>query len=73
MALGALGKSWLSLGKVAEYCLVSRATARRWIKAGKLTAVQLPSGHYRVNVLDLRDFLRQYNMPIRQELGSKDK
>ncbi len=52
-------KDWLTLGKVAEYCLVSPATVRRWIKMGKLTAVRLPSGHYPVNVPDLRDFLKR--------------
>ncbi len=35
---------------------------------GKLTAVRLPSGHYRVNTLDLRDFLTQYNMPLSEDL-----
>ncbi len=61
-------KDWLTLGKVAEYCLVSRATIRRWIKTGKLTAIRLPSGHYRVNATNLRDFLRQHDMPIKDEL-----
>ncbi len=61
-------KNWLTLGKVAEYCLVSPATVRRWIKTGKLTAVRLPSRHYRVNVPDLRDFLKRYDMPIRNEV-----
>ncbi len=69
MALGAPGnKRWLSLGKVAEYCLVSRATVLRWIKTGKLTAVRLPSGHYRINTSDLIDSLRQYNMPLSEDL-----
>ncbi len=61
-------KDWLTLGKVAEYCLVSRATIRRWVKTGTLKATRLPSGHYRVNVADLRDFLKQHDMPIGSEL-----
>ncbi len=61
-------KDWLSLGKVAGYCLVSRATVRRWIKTDKLAAIRLPSGHYRVNVADLRDFLKRHDMPIKNGL-----
>jgi len=61
-------KDWLTLGKVAEYYLVSRATVRRWIKAGRLTAIRLPSGHYRVSLANLRDFLGRYDMPIKSEL-----
>jgi len=61
-------KDWLTLGKVAEYCLVSRATVRRWIKTDKLKAIRLPSGHYRVNVVDLRAFLQQHDMPVGSDL-----
>ncbi len=61
-------KDWLSLGKVAGYSLVSRATVRRWIKTDKLAAIRLPIGHYRVNVADLRDFLKRHDMPIKNEL-----
>ena len=53
---------------IAEYCLVSRMTVRRWIKDGKLSAIKLPSGHYRVTTAGFRDFLEQYNMPIKEEL-----
>ncbi len=68
MAPTAQNKKWLTSGKVAEYCLVSRATVRRWIKIGKLSATRLPSGHYRVSLADLRDFLQRHNMPIAEEL-----
>ena len=53
---------------IAGYCLVSRSTVRRWIKDGKLSAMKLPSGHYRVTVADFRAFLERYNMPIKEEL-----
>ena len=53
---------------IAGYCLVSRSTVQRWIKDGKLSAMKLPSGHYRVNLEDFRAFLERYNMPIKEEL-----
>ncbi len=61
-------KDWFTLGRIAEYCLVTPMTVRRWIKTGKLAAIRLPSGHYRVSIVDFRDFLKRYNMPIREEL-----
>ncbi len=65
-------KDWLSLGKVAGYCLASRATVRRWIKTDKLAAIRLPSGYYRVNVMDLRGFPKQHDMPIKNELFASE-
>lgn len=53
---------------VADYCLVSRVTIRRWIKTGELSAIRLPSGHYRISIEDFRDFLKRYNMPIKEDL-----
>ncbi len=31
-------------------------------------AIKLPSGHYRVSIVDFKDFLERYNMPIKEEL-----
>lgn len=53
---------------VAEYCQVSKSTVLRWIKDGKLQAFRLPSGHYRVDREDFRDFLERWAMPIREWL-----
>ena len=61
-------RNWVSVGLIGEYCLVSVATVRRWVKQGKLSAIQLPSGHYRVTVVDFRDFLKRHNMPVKGEL-----
>jgi excisionase family DNA binding protein len=61
-------KNWLTTGNIGEYCQVSTATIRRWIKKGELLAVQLPSGHYRVSTVDFRDFLKRHNLPVRNEL-----
>ncbi len=61
-------KNGLTVGKVADYCLVTSMTVRRWIKKGELSAIRLPSGHYRVSITDFRDFLQSYGMPVREEL-----
>ena len=61
-------KNWLSVGKIGEYCLVSTATVRRWIKTGDMTAIRLPSGHYRVSIADFKDFLKRHDIPVREEL-----
>ena len=62
-------RTWLSVGKIGEYCLVSTATVRRWIKTGDLSAIRLPSGHYRVSIADFKDFLKRHDIPVREELN----
>ena len=53
---------------VAEYCQVSKSTTLKWIKNGKLQAFRLPSGHYRIDKEDFRDFLERWDIPIKEEL-----
>lgn len=55
---------------IAEYCLVSSNTVRRWIRDGKLSAVKLPSGHYRITTAGFRDFLERYDIPVKEALLS---
>jgi len=57
-------KNWLGVGLIGKYCLVSTATVRRWIKQGELSAIQLPSRHYRVSIVDFRDFLERWHIPV---------
>ena len=59
---------WLTVPTVARYCLVTPITVRRWIRYGKLSALRLPSGHYRISFADFREFLDRHNMPIKEEL-----
>jgi excisionase family DNA binding protein len=61
-------KGWITVNNIADYCLVSRITVRRWAKDGKLPSMKLPSGHYRVTTEDFRDFLVKYGMPIKEGL-----
>jgi len=60
-------KDWFTAREVAQNCMVSTATVRRWIKDGKLTAVKLPGRHYRIRLADYRDFLERYGMPMKEE------
>jgi len=65
-------KDWFTVGRIGEYCLVTPVTVRRWIKGGKLSAIRLPSGHYRISIVDFRDFLERWHIPVEDWLlGSK--
>jgi len=53
---------------IAAYCQVSKSTVLEWIKSGQLKAFSLPSGHYRIDRNDFRDFLERWDMPIKGSL-----
>ena len=57
-------KKWLTVKDIADYCMVDRVTVRRWIRGGKLFAFKLPSGHYRITLVDFRDFLGRWHIPV---------
>lgn len=50
---------------IARYCQVSKSTVLEWIKSGQLKAFRLPSGHYRIDKRDFRDFLEKWDMPVK--------
>jgi excisionase family DNA binding protein len=56
----------IKIKDVANYCMVSKTTVRRWIERGKLRAIRLPSGHYRINQVDYRRFLESCGIPLRE-------
>ena len=60
-------RGWVTVNDVAEYCLTSNITVRRWIRDGKIRAIKLPGGHYRVSIEDFRAFLDRYDMPVEEE------
>ncbi len=66
-------EKWLTSKGIADYCMVSRVTVRRWIKCGKLTAIKLPSGHFRVKLVDFRAFLERWNIPVEDWLLEESK
>jgi excisionase family DNA binding protein len=61
-------RTWLTVSEMAQYCEVSQATVRRWIKRGELAGSRLAGGHYRVRIADFVEFLGRHNFPIKQEL-----
>ncbi len=62
------GQAFITVDSMAAYCMVSRSTVGRWIRDGRLTAMKLPSGHFRVTARDFKDFLTKHNMPVPPEL-----
>jgi excisionase family DNA binding protein len=56
----------VSVKGIANYCLVSECTVRRWIKDGKISALRLPSGQYRVTAADFRNFLTRFGIPVKE-------
>jgi len=56
----------IKIKDVASECMVSRTTVRRWIESGKLRAIRLPSGHFRINRVDYRSFLETCEIPLKE-------
>ena len=52
----------IKIKDIAGNCMVSQTTVRRWIENGQLRAFRLPSGHYRINRMDYRRFLEEYDI-----------
>jgi excisionase family DNA binding protein len=57
---------------IANYCQVSKSTVLEWIKSGRLKAFRLPSGHYRIDKKDFREFLEKWNMPVNNWLSNEN-
>ncbi|MHC4870385.1 MAG: response regulator [Planctomycetota bacterium] len=62
----------LSLGKVGNYCGVTRKTILRWIKEGMMDSFVLPSGHHRVMPKTVAEFLHKHGMPVPENLLIND-
>jgi len=65
------GQTSITVDSIAGYCMVSRSTVRRWIREGMLSAMKLPSGHFRVSIADFMEFLKRFNMPVPEELRER--
>lgn len=61
-------REFVPIVSISEYCMVSPSTVRRWIRDGKLQAMELPSGQFRVSFSDFIAFLKKYKMPIPKDL-----
>lgn len=53
----AQGKDMLTTGEAAMLLGVARLTLYRWIKAGKISAVVLPSGQHKIRRADIEKML----------------
>ena len=56
--------------QIAEMCGVRPTTIISWVKQKRIAAFVTPGGHRRVRETDLLAFLRQYQFPIPEGLGS---
>jgi excisionase family DNA binding protein len=57
--MGPRDEDLLTVAEVARIWHVSISTVHRWITEGKLNAVQLPSGRYRIRASDAEAALRE--------------
>ena len=57
-------KKRVKVRDIANHCMVDSVTVRRWIKDGKLNAIKLPGGHYRVSSAGFREFLKRWDIPV---------
>ena len=62
-------KTSLTTKQIAEYCQVTQRTAVQWINEGKLKFFRTPGKHIRVDRKDFVEFLKEYHMPVPEELA----
>jgi len=53
-------KKYYTTGDLCRFCEVDVNTIKRWIRLGKLKAILLPSGHYRITRKSAIEFLNDY-------------
>lgn len=53
---------YLSIPFAAKKLSVSRQTLWRWVKEGKINAIRLPSGRFRISSEDLKSFLKKHGI-----------
>lgn len=58
----------LTTFEVSRACGVVHSTVSKWIDEGKLIAYRTPGGHRRIRPPDLITFLKNYDMPVPEEL-----
>ena len=55
--------------QIADFCGVRPTTIIKWVKQKKIRAYVTPGGHRRIRHSDLLSFLKEYNLPIPDELN----
>jgi len=63
-------KKPLTVGRIAKACHVAHRSVLTWIDDGKLQSYTTPGGHNRIQINDLLDFLKRFNMPIPDEFNA---
>jgi len=56
---------YMTTGRVARMCGVSKVTVLRWIKKGDLVAFQLPGGQNRIAAEDFLNFATKNKIPVK--------
>jgi excisionase family DNA binding protein len=62
-------RTFFTTFEISQICGVNPTTVQNWIKGNKLKAFQTPGGHRRVRREDLVSFLREFGMPVPEELN----
>jgi excisionase family DNA binding protein len=57
-------KQAYTTGEAARICGLSLSTIKRWIKRGALRVYRTPGGDIRIPPDQLRDFMREYDIPL---------
>jgi excisionase family DNA binding protein len=61
-------KSFLTTFEISQLCEVNPTTVQNWVKEKKLKAHVTPGGHRRIRREDLVSFMKEFGMPIPEEL-----
>jgi excisionase family DNA binding protein len=62
-------RSFFTTFEISQICGVNPTTVQNWVKGKKLRAFQTPGGHRRVSREDLVSFLKEFGMPIPDDLS----
>jgi excisionase family DNA binding protein len=62
-------RSFYTTFEISQICGVNPTTVQNWVKGKKLRAFQTPGGHRRVSREDLISFLKEFGMPIPDDLS----
>lgn len=68
-----MDKKTLTTSEIAKYCQVTQRTVSQWISEGKIEAFKTPGNHSRVAVDNFLNFLKEYNMPVPDDLNNNFK
>jgi len=61
--------SFFTTFEISQICGVNPTTVQNWVKGKKLRAFQTPGGHRRVRREDLVAFLKEFGMPLPEDLS----